>query len=43
MTWGLLPERNDIPTFFEFYLKEKGFYSETVKKLTDVKLSDNNR
>lgn len=43
LTWGLLPERNDIPTFFEFYLKEKGFYSETVKKLTDVKLSDNNR
>lgn len=41
-SWGMIPEW-DCPTFFEFYLKDKGFYNETIKKLTDVKLKDTNK
>ena len=43
LTWGMLPEDDNIPTFFEFYLKDKGFYTDTIKRLTDVKLINNNR
>ncbi len=42
LTWGLIPDLIDIPNYFEFYLKDKGFYNETIKKLTNVKLTNNN-